>query len=75
MPYENEKVKTIKDISFKGISKIAYLIGPEGGFTDNEVYSILNYGGKPIGLGPRIRRTETAGIVLLSIILYKMGDI
>ncbi|WP_424572100.1 16S rRNA (uracil(1498)-N(3))-methyltransferase [Schnuerera ultunensis] len=32
-------------------------------------------GGKPVSLGPRILRTETAGLVVISITLYELGDL
>lgn len=39
-------------------------VGPEGGFTDDEVARAVQHGWRPIGLGPRILRVETAAIVL-----------
>ena len=50
-------------------------IGPEGGFLEEEVELAVRYGFLPIGLGRRILRTETAGISVISIIQYEMGDL
>lgn len=41
-----------------------YLIGPEGGFSEEEIDSALRIGFEPLSLGPRILRVETAAIVL-----------
>lgn len=57
-----------------GIKKIAVLIGPEGGFTEEEAAAVVNAGGKCVNLGPRILRTETAGFVVSSILQYVYGD-
>lgn len=50
-------------------------IGPEGGFSSSEVEYGVARGGIPVSLGPRILRTETAGIVGLSLLLYEWGDL
>ena len=53
--------------------QIEIWVGPEGGFSKAEVDLARQSGVSLVGLGPRILRTETAGLVLLSIILYEMG--
>ena len=53
----------------------ALLVGPEGGFSPEEVESAIQNGFTPVSLGPRILRTETASLVMLSIIQYQWGDI
>lgn len=45
---------------------VAIFIGPEGGFSEEEIDIAKNSGVKPITLGHRILRTETAGLVVLS---------
>ncbi len=50
------------------------MVGPEGGFTISEVEHALGIGAKAWRLGPRILRTETAGVAALSILQYKKGD-
>lgn len=54
--------------------RVAIMIGPEGGLTEKEVHQLSEMGFITIGLGPRILRTETAGLALLSIIQYVLGD-
>ncbi|MGM9974629.1 MAG: 16S rRNA (uracil(1498)-N(3))-methyltransferase [Clostridiaceae bacterium] len=79
VPYENQEnygLKTAlkyKDVS--NIDKIAIVIGPEGGFTEEEINSLKDIGAEIITLGPRILRTETAGVVTVSLLQYEMGDL
>lgn len=53
---------------------VAVFIGPEGGLTEEEVAQAQASGAHPVGLGPRILRTETAGLAVLSAILFACGD-
>ena len=52
--------------------KIALFIGPEGGFSDDEVEQFSKIGVQPFSLGKRILRTETAGIVSAAIVLHEL---
>lgn len=54
---------------------IQLFVGPEGGFSDAEVALARACGVRTIGLGPRILRAETAGVVAAALILYELGDI
>jgi 16S rRNA (uracil1498-N3)-methyltransferase len=49
-------------------------IGPEGGFTADEIAVARRYGLLPVTLGPRILRAETAGLAATAAILYELGD-
>jgi 16S rRNA (uracil1498-N3)-methyltransferase len=53
----------------------AVLIGPEGGFSDAEAAQAMEAGFVPVGLGPRILRTETAGLALAAILQFHYGDL
>jgi 16S rRNA (uracil1498-N3)-methyltransferase len=55
--------------------KIYAIVGPEGGFTEEEVKLARERGFVPIKLGQRILRTETAAITLVGIIQYELGDL
>lgn len=55
-------------------ASVAILIGPEGGFTEQEVALSEEEGAVAISLGPRILRTETAAIVLPALVLYELGE-
>jgi len=57
------------------LKKICAMVGPEGGFTAEEVELAKDKGFIPIKLGQRILRTETAAIVLLGILQYELGDL
>ncbi|BCJ86240.1 16S rRNA (uracil(1498)-N(3))-methyltransferase [Effusibacillus dendaii] len=59
---------------FPQARSIALLIGPEGGFDPQEVLLATQQGARPVTLGPRILRTETAGLVAAAIILYHYGQ-
>ena len=51
-------------------SSISFLVGPEGGFTEEEISNLKNQGFVSISLGKRILRCETAAIYGLSVIGY-----
>ena len=51
---------------------IGFFIGPEGGFDEAEIQLALDSGAHPITLGKRILRTETAGMTVLSILMYHL---
>lgn len=51
---------------------IAIFIGPEGGITEEEIGIAQGIGAKPITLGKRILRTETAGMTVLSWLVYML---
>ncbi|HHW30204.1 MAG TPA: 16S rRNA (uracil(1498)-N(3))-methyltransferase [Clostridiaceae bacterium] len=79
IPYEEETSVGIKKYLTGGginnrIKNISVFIGPEGGFEKEEVMKACSMGIKPVSLGPRILRTETAGAAVLSIIMYELGD-
>jgi 16S rRNA (uracil1498-N3)-methyltransferase len=54
---------------------VAILIGPEGGFTSEELRLASEFGFYALRLGPRVLRTETAPLVALSVIGARWGDI
>ena len=51
---------------------LGIFIGPEGGFEEAEVEAAVSKGAKPITLGRRILRTETAGLAVLSILMFQL---
>jgi len=55
-------------------NKIDILIGPEGGFSDAECANAQAGGARIYSLGPRILRTETAPVVVLSLMQFLWGD-
>ena len=55
-------------------SRISVFIGPEGGFEETEIREAEALGFRPVTLGKRILRTETAGLVILSFLLLKLEN-
>ncbi len=53
---------------------VALLIGPEGGFSEQELQRAARAGAVPFGLGPRILRTETAAVVASALVLHELGQ-
>jgi len=56
-------------------SAVAVLVGPEGGFALEEVAQARAAGFRPVRLGPRILRTETAGLAVVTLMQYLYGDL
>lgn len=82
VPYENESGYGIKKLfqsmskdDVKKIKKVAVIIGPEGGFEEEEIKKLRMFGTYIVTLGPRILRTETAGFVCISLLGYELGDL
>jgi len=55
--------------------KIFFVIGPEGGFSQDEVEKAERVGFVAVTLGKRILRAETASLCFLSILQYEWGDV
>ena len=75
VPYEmaEDMPKTREIIeSIKPGQRIGFFIGPEGGFDEAEIEEALGSGAMPVTLGKRILRTETAGLAVLSILMYQL---
>jgi 16S rRNA (uracil1498-N3)-methyltransferase len=56
------------------ISEITLLVGPEGGFSQQEIDFALKHSFRTILLGPRILRSETAGLAAISVCQARWGD-
>lgn len=86
IPYEcaeellTEENKTPMQQTRERLSKITrgqsigILIGPEGGFEKAEVEAALQMGAAPVTLGKRILRTETAGLCILSVLMFELEE-
>ena len=75
IPYElAEDMSKTRELfsSIKPGKHIGFFIGPEGGFDKSEIQYALEAGVKPVTLGKRILRTETAGMAVLSILMYQL---
>ena len=75
LPYENsrgmdrtrELIRRCRDLGSVGL-----FIGPEGGYTPEEVDLAKQAGWEPVSLGRRILRTETAGLAALAMLVYEL---
>ena len=71
--YENEQTVSLKTaLSGTSPRRVAIVIGPEGGFSEAEIAVLCEKGARSVSLGPRILRTETAGMAMLAQILYEV---
>ena len=71
----NQTVGEIINTDNRQLLPVMILIGPEGGFTETELRLASAAGFKDMRLGPRILRTETAGVVALTLMQYELGDL
>ena len=74
IPWESEDNKSLRQMSGSEVKKLMLLIGPEGGFSNEEVDRAKKAGFIPISLGSRLLRTETAGLATVSMLQYIWGD-
>lgn len=75
IPYElAEDMQVTKEVVEKIVpgQSVGIFIGPEGGFEVSEVEEAMKMEAKAITLGKRILRTETAGLTMLSILMYHL---
>lgn len=69
-PTESVSLRTLESST-----RIALLVGPEGGLSDTEIAAARRAGCIGIGLGPRVLRTETAGVATLAALQVLWGDL
>ena len=77
VPYEEAKgMQASKELisQAKGKKSIGIIIGPEGGFEKEEIEQLKAAGGQTMSLGKRILRTETAGMTVLSILMFTIEE-
>ncbi len=69
---EGEKQNTLKKIldAYKNASSVLFLVGPEGGFTEDEAQQLVESGFTSVSLGNRILRSETACLYGMSVLSY-----
>ena len=73
VPWEEQKGNGIAK-NFQGQKDVAIVIGPEGGMSPEAIDMMKQAGALPVTLGPRIFRTETAGLAALISLLTISGD-
>ena len=84
VPYENAEnfgIKTLmrqlreENVDLSYIHNVGIVIGPEGGFEEEEITALSNQGAYIVTLGKRILRTETAGFTATALIQYELSDL
>ncbi len=65
----------LSDLAGKSASRIAVIIGPEGGLSPDEEVLAREAGCLPVSLGPRVLRMETAAAAAAALILYDFGEL
>ena len=74
--WEREANRSIESINFDQVPfSVAVLIGPEGGFSLDEINMVREFGFQAVRVGPRIIRAETAPIVVLALLQSLWGDL
>jgi len=73
--YEGEKQTRLPGLVNRRPSRVALIIGPEGGFTEPEIAYAQAQGFQTFSLGPRRLRAETACIVALTMLMYELKEI
>jgi 16S rRNA (uracil1498-N3)-methyltransferase len=76
IPYGNETSKTLRDLHQEASppASVIILIGPEGGFSDEELCLADEKGYVSLSLGPRILRSETAAVTSIALLQFLWGD-
>lgn len=74
LAYEEERGTTLKKAlrAKMDAKRIALIVGPEGGFAPEEADMLIQRGAVSVSLGPRILRTETAGMAMLAMTVYEL---
>lgn len=65
----------INSLTLPESKKISLLIGPEGGLSEQEIKIATQYGFTDILLGPRVLRTETAALAVITALQVRFGDL
>jgi 16S rRNA (uracil1498-N3)-methyltransferase len=75
--WEDESVENVKSLlrSTRSPRRAVGVIGPEGGFSKEEIQEAKEAGFVSASLGQRILRSETAAVTLVALIQYEWGDL
>lgn len=77
IPWESERSQGLRSY-LRALEErpatVSLIIGPEGGFAQEEVELARRAGCVPVSLGPRILRSETAGIVAAALVMHELGE-
>lgn len=76
VPWEEAKGYSLRSFANEHaeVHSLAVIIGPEGGITSDEIATMMEAGALPVTLGPRILRTETAGMAAIAALMCLYGE-
>lgn len=80
IPWEQETTTALKGVLGRwkaegSVTRISVFVGPEGGFTVDEIEHARDHGVTPASLGRRILRAETASIATVAAVMYELGEL
>jgi 16S rRNA (uracil1498-N3)-methyltransferase len=75
LAYEGERENELRHALNAHPTEVSVFVGPEVGYSEEEVRCARELGAHVIALGPRVLRTETASPVLAALVLYELGDL
>jgi len=75
--WEREARQTLNDVhaADSAVRSVLVVVGPEGGLSVEEASLAREHGFKPVRLGPRVLRAETAAVTVLSLVQFLWGDL
>jgi 16S rRNA (uracil1498-N3)-methyltransferase len=74
--WEEEQKTRLQDITAPdSVSSIAFLAGPEGGWTEKEIDFLIQQGFQTVTLGPRLLKADSVSLVILSLLQHRWGDL
>ena len=74
-PWEEARDGSLRQLITPAVTDLAVVIGPEGGMSEADVAPLLAAGAKAVTLGPRIFRTETAGLAAIVAAMAFSGNL
>jgi len=77
LAWEGEREHAVRDVlsDLSNPTTVGILIGPEGGFTDEELDRAQCSGVRFFSIGPRRLKAETAGVLAVGLVLYELRDL
>ena len=75
VPWEEAQSGTLRTLITPDTHDLAIVIGPEGGMSDEDIAPMLAAGARTVTLGPRIFRTETAGLAAIVAAMTMSGNL
>jgi 16S rRNA (uracil1498-N3)-methyltransferase len=75
LAYEGERKCTLRAALGGRPTRVALYVGPEGGYTSEEIACAKHAGARVVTLGPRVLRAETAALVASALVLYELDDL